>query len=172
MATRKVIRTLQELQAFRNKIRSLRGSLGRTTKINIERAADEAVLTDIHRKMELNNFSKKIIDATFVGDIENSNGNLKVHFISDYVSDDLGFGSFDVSKGREEGTRDHDVFPKKGKWLSWIDKRTGKRVFRRKSHPKGIERLLIIERTINSNQQKFQDSLERANIAANRQALT
>jgi len=167
--TRKVIKTLAELKAFRNKIRSLRGSIARTTKINIERAADEAVLTDIHHTMEQNNFSKKIIDATNVGNIEMIQNNLKVHFISDYVSDD----GFDVSKAREEGTtHPNPTFPVEKKSLSFIDTRTGKRIFRKKSHPSGIQRLLIIERTINRNQQKFKDSLDRANVQSNRQALS
>jgi len=164
--TRKVIRTLAELQAFRNKIRSLRGSIARTTKINIERAADEAVLTDIHHAMEQNNFSKKIIDATSVGNIEMNQNSIKVHFISDYVSDD----GFDVSTAREEGTTDHDIFPTEKESLSWINQ-AGKRIFRKKSHVSGIERLLIIERTITSNKDKFRDSLQKANIQSNRQAL-
>jgi len=167
--TKIVISTLAELKAFRNKIRSLRGSISRTSMINIQRAADEAVLTDIHRTMEMRNFSKKIIDATNVGDIQLTQNSLKVHFISDYVSDD----GFDVSKGREEGTtHPNPTFPIKGKWLSWIDPQSGKRIFRTKSHPKGIERLLIIERTINRNQQKFRDSLDRSNIQSNRSALS
>jgi len=164
-----VISTLAELKAFRNKVRSLRGSISRTSIINIERAADEAVLTDIRRSMEMKNFSKKIIDATNVGDIQLTQNSLKVHFISDYVSDD----GFDVSNAREEGTtHPNPTFPIKGEWLSWIDPKSGKRIFRRKSHPKGMDRLLIIERTINRNQEKFRDSLERANIQSNRQALT
>jgi len=166
---RKVISTLAELKSFRNKIRSLRGSIGRTTKINIERAAKEGVLTDIHRTMQMNNFSKKIIDATSVGDIQLTQNSLKVHFISDYVSDD----DFDVSKAREEGTtHPNPTFPTKKKSLKFIDTRTGKTIFRRKSHPSGIERLLIIERTINRNQLKFRDSLDQANIQSNRRALS
>ena len=124
----------------------------------MERAADEAVLTAIHRDMETNNFSKKIIDRTFVGsvDVTNQGRKITVHFISDFVADDTGF---DVSNAREEGTRDHDVFPKKsGGWLTYIDPNTGKRVFRRHTHPSGIQRLLIIQNNINSNKQKFRDS--------------
>jgi len=166
--TRKVIRTLGELKAFRNKIRSLRGSISRTTQINIERAADEAVLTDIHRTMEMKNFSKKIIQATNVRDIQLTQGSLKVHFISDYVSDT----GFDVSKAREEGTSDHMIRPVNKKYLSWIDPKSGKRKFSLGHIVSGIERLLIIERIINRNQSKFRDSLDRANTQSNRRALS
>jgi len=118
-----------------------------------------AVLTDIHTDMETNNFSKKIINKTFVGPIEILSGNkgAKIHFISDFVADT----GFDVSSAREEGTKDHDVFPKKpGGWLSWIDQNTGKRVFSRHTHPSGIERLLIIEKNIEKNKQRFIDVYE------------
>ena len=166
--TKIVIKTLAELKSFRNKIRSLRGNLSRTTKINIERAADEAILTDIRRTMEMNNFSKKIIDATNVGNIELTQNSLKVHFISDYVSD----GGFDVSNAREEGTTDHMIRPINKKYLSWIDPNSGKRRFSLGHIVSGMERLLIIERTINRNKEKFRDSLERSNIQSNRQALS
>jgi len=80
-----VISTLAELKAFRNKIRSLRGSISRTSIMNIERAADDAVLTDIRRTMEMKNFSKKIIDATNVGEIQLTQNSLKVHFIYSHL---------------------------------------------------------------------------------------
>ena len=151
-----VIRTISDIEKLNKKLKSVKIALPTLRKFALNRTADETVLTAIHRDMESNNFSKKIIDRTFVGESEITNNGKKiaVHFISDYVSDD----GYDVSKGREEGTTDHDVFPKKpGGWLTWIDK-TGKRIFRRHSHPSGIKRLLIIERNINSNQEKFKDS--------------
>lgn len=166
--TKIVISTLAELKSFRNKIRSLRGSISRTSIINIERAADESVLTDIHREMEQRNFSKKIIDATSVGEIQLTQNSLKVHFISDYVSDD----GFDVSKAREEGTTDHMIRPINKKYLTWIDPDSGKRLFSKGHVVSGMDRLLIIERVITRNQEKFRDSLDRANIQSNRQALT
>ncbi len=158
--TRIVIRTVAELKAFNKKLRSLVTTLPTIRQFAIERAADEAILTSIHNDMENNDFSKKIIDRTFVGPIQVTDKGRKitVHFISDFVSDD----GFDVSKGREEGTTDHDVFPKKPDgWLTYIDPDTGKRVFRRHTHPSGIERLLIIENNINSGEQKFKDSYEK-----------
>ena len=155
-----VIRTISDLKKLNKKLKSVILTLPTLRKFALERAADDAVLTAIHRDMETNNFSKKIIDRTFVGnvDVTNQGRKITVHFISDYISD----GGFDVSNAREEGTRDHDVFPKKpGGWLTYIDDTTGKRVFRRHTHPSGIQRLLIIENNINSNKQKFQDSYEK-----------
>lgn len=151
-----VIRTISDIKKLNKKLKSVIVTLPTLRKFALERAADEAVLTAIHRDMETNNFSKKIIDRTFVGgvDVTNNGKKITVHFISDYISDT----DFDVSNAREEGTTDHDVFAKPGGWLTYIDPDTGKRVFRKHTHPSGIKRLLIIENNINSNKQKFIDS--------------
>jgi len=158
--TKIVIRTVSDLKKLNKKLKSVIVTLPTLRKFALERAADEAVLTAIHRDMESNNFSPKIIDRTFVGESEiiDKGRKIIVHFISDFVSDT----DFDVSKAREEGTRDHDVFPKKpGGWLTYIDPNTGKRVFRKHTHPSGIQRLLIIENNINANKQKFQDAYQK-----------
>ena len=154
--TRIVIRTVSDLKKLNKKLKSVIVTLPTIRKFALEKAADEAVLTAIHRDMETNNFSKKIIDRTFVGsaDVTDQGKKITVHFISDYTADT----GFDVSNAREEGTRDHDVFAKPGGWLTYIDPDTGKRIFRKHTHPSGIQRLLIIENNINSNKQKFQDS--------------
>ena len=155
-----IIKSVADLKKLNKKLRTLKSTLPTLQKFALEKAADETVLTAIHRDMETNNFSKKIIDNTFVGPIEISEQgkNVKVHFISDYVSDD----GFDVSNAREEGTRDHDVFPlKPDGWLTYIDPNTGKRVFRKHTHPSGIERLLIIETNINSNRQRFTEAYKK-----------
>ena len=121
--------------------------------------ANEVVLEEIHRKMNAKDFSEKIIDSTFVGPTELSSTFLRTHFISNYEADT----GFDVSSAREEGTRDHEVRPrKKGGTLRWIGP-SNEVIFRKRSHPKGIERLLIIEKTIKQFENKtislFQDKL-------------
>ena len=155
-----IIKSVEDLKSFNRKLKTLITTMATLRMFAIERAADEAVLTAIHMDMENNNFSKKIIDRTFVGavEVEHNGKKITVHFISEYVADD----GFEVSEGREEGTTDHDVFPKKeGGWITWIDPDLGKRIFRRKSHPSGIQRLLIIEKNIAANQFKFQESYEK-----------
>ena len=125
--TRIVIKNIAQLKALNKKLRAVAATISTLQVQALERAADDAILTDIHRDMESNEFSKKIIDKTFVGPIELfANGKkARVHFISEYVSDD----GFDVSEAREEGTRDHDVFPlKPDGWLVYIDQTTGKKV--------------------------------------------
>lgn len=145
-----IINTPADIDRLQIKLRALKAVLPRIQESAAKNAAED-ILDIIHSRMEQNNFSEKIIDATTVGNLEKIGGRLKQHFISDYESDT----GFDVSKAREEGTASGITRrPKKpGGVLRWIGK-NGKVFFRKKSTPKGIERLLIIEKT--TQQQKIQ----------------
>ena len=152
---RVVIGSVSDIRKLQQKFRGITATLPTLQKVALERAADQTILSDIHRDMETNNFAKKIIEHTNVGEIAITDKSAQVHFISDFVSD----GGFDVSKAREEGTDDHDVFPKDPNgWLSYIDEQTGKRVFRKHTHPSGIKRLLIIKTNVIKGKQKFMDA--------------
>lgn len=143
------INTVSDLKNFQTKIKVLRAVLPLIQKNAVQKFSNDVVLKEIHSKMKLNNFSPKIIDATFVGKTEFSGPVVKTHFISNYVAPE---NNFDVSEGREEGTMDHTVRPKKkGGVLRWVGK-AGNVIFAKKSRPKGIERLLIIEKTIKENE--------------------
>lgn len=158
--TKIIIKNAKDIENLNKKLRRLVAMLATLKQFALNKAADETVLTKIHWDMQVNKFSEKIIDRTYIGKIDVSHNGLviEVHFISDYVSD----SGFDVSEGREEGTSDHDVEPlSPDGWLTYIDPDTRKRVFRKFTHPSGIERLLIIENTINANKQNFQQSYER-----------
>jgi hypothetical protein len=99
-------------------------------------------------KMRLNDFSEKIIDATFVGPIISTPNKIQIHYISNYEADT----GFDVSDAREEGTRDHFIRPKKpGGSLRW-ETADGSIAFSKGHQVSGIERLLIIEKTIKENE--------------------
>ena len=150
-----VIRNVSDIRKLQQKFRGLSTTLPTLQKTALEKSADETILNDIHTDMESSNFSKKIIEHTNVGDIIIRDKSAKVHFISDFVSDN----SFDVSKAREEGTADHDVFPKDPNGsLSYIDKSIGKRVFRKHTRPSGMARLLIIKTNVLKGKQKFLDA--------------
>jgi len=155
-----VIHSLQELSLLQAKFRALKGIFPTVQQNAINEVAEE-ILDDIHTDMAKEEFSEKIIDATFVGRTDDFGDFKRVHFISNYVSDN----GFDVSNAREEGTNHpNPTFPKKpGGVLRWIAK-SGEVIFRKKSHPKGIERLLIIERTLQKNQTTINEKIG-ANIA-------
>ncbi len=139
-----IINSTAELKAFQQKIKILKNILPTLQKQAMEKTANEDVLEEIKQKMSQENFSEKIIDATFVGKTDVIGSKFRTHFISNYVADN----GFDVSKGREEGTRTHIVRPKNPEgFLKWPGK-SGKPIFGKKSRPQGIERLLIIEKTL------------------------
>lgn len=149
--TRLVIKSVAELKQLQAKFRVLRNIFDTVQKLAVDKVANEVVLDEIHARMRLNDFSDKIIDATFVGPTTISGGVSQTHFISNYESDT----GFDVSNAREEGTfHPNPTVPKKpGGTLRW-EGAGGEIIFRKKSHPKGIERLLIIERTLKANETK------------------
>ena len=146
---RLVINSVSELKAFHQKIKVLGASFEFIQKNAILEVTENNILEQIKKKMRLEDFSEKIIDATFIGPTVITPGKIQVHYISNYEA----ATGFDVSNAREEGTNHPNptVPKKKGGVLRWIEK-TGDIIFRKKSHPKGIERLLIIEKTIQENQ--------------------
>lgn len=156
-----VVNNLNELKALSSKIKSVSAAFSVLQKKALDKAANDIILKEIKTEMRANNFSDKIIDATFVGKTEQIGEKLRTHIISNYVSET----GFDVSNAREEGTRDHVVLPKRPDGsLRW--KTVGnKPLFRKFSRPKGIERLLIIEKTIKKNQNTIEEAYEN-NLAA------
>jgi len=152
--SRIVIRNIAQLKAFNKKLKTVSTILPALQTTALENASADIVLNDIHRDMRANRFSNKIIDATFVGNIESSKNGAKIHFISDYESD----SGFDVSEGREEGTQDNVTRrPRNPNGALRIPLPNGKVIFRKSSTPKGIERLLIIENNIRRNKKLFQE---------------
>lgn len=142
----KKIHNTLELRQFAQKLKIASGTLPTLQNYAAERAADQTVLKKIHSDMKSADFNKKIIEHTYIGPIKILFGGKRIiiPIISDYVSD----SGFDVSKGREEGTKDHDVYPVKKLFLRYIDPITRKYVFRKKTHPSGIKRLLIIKNNV------------------------
>ena len=145
---RLVINSLAELKAFQKKIKVLEAAFPFIQTKAVLDVAQNDILEQMKKKMNLEDFSQKIIDATFVGPIVATPDKIQVHYISNYESDN----GFDVSNAREEGTRDHFIRPKKkGGSLRW-EGDNGEVHFSKGHEVSGIERLLIIEKTIQENQ--------------------
>ena len=155
-----IINNTNDISRLQVRLRALKAVLPRLQQGASKDAAAD-ILDDIHTKMRQNNFSEKIIDATNIGKFEHIGNKIRQHFISDFVAPD----GFDVSKGREEGTASGITRrPKKeGGVLRWIAK-TGEVIYRKKSTPKGIERLLIIEKTTKEKKLEFTNQYS-ANLA-------
>lgn len=163
------IKTVNELKQFTSKLKSLERTMSTLQLRALEKTGDEAILNDIHKEMETKEISKKIIETTYVGPIDIVQGKVAViHIISDYTPDN----GFDVGKAREEGTTDHMIKPVIKKALLWIDGVTGGKKFDSVGHiVSGLPRLLIIERIIQKNKQKAQNSYEKNIISSYKQVL-
>ena len=146
-----VIKTVAELKQFQARLKMLANIFATLQKQAVDKISNELVLDEIHTRMRLNDFSPKIIDAIFVGRTDIVGNFAVTHYISNYKAET----GFDVSSAREEGTHHpNPTIPKKpGGSLRWFAE-SGEPIFRKKSHPSGIERLLIIEKTIKENQLK------------------
>lgn len=160
-------KTLAEYKQFTKKLKTLSRIIPRIQEISLEISGEE-VLADIHNEMQAKEFSPKIIDTTYVGPIEITQGKeASIHFISDYVAEN----GFDVGEAREEGTDDHFI-PRKKKVLSWIDPKSGSRVFDPVGHwVSGLERFLIVETTIAKDQEKAKNSYENNILKSYRKVL-
>lgn len=156
-----VVNNLSELKSVSSKIKAVSSAFSVLQKKALDKAANDIILKEIKNEMRANNFSDKIIDATFVGRTELIGDKLRTRIISNYVSDT----GFDVSSAREEGTKDHIVIPKRPDGTLRWKNGSNKPIFRKFSRPKGIERLLIIEKTIKKNQNAIEEEYQN-NLAA------
>jgi|GEM_PF-3163302 len=156
--TRIIISSTAQLKVFQSRIKILKSVLPTLQKQAVDKIANEEILEDIHQKMRQNDFSEKIIDATFVGKTEKVGNKFRTHFISNYVDPKTGF---DVSKGREEGTENNVTRrPKNPDGALKIPLPTGEIIFRKFATPKGIERLQIIKKTVTRAQNEITQNVQ------------
>lgn len=102
----------------------------------------DVMLAEIHARMKSLGYSQKIIDSTRIQiDSVDTNGDIDYTITSDYESDT----SFDVSKAREEGTKDHFIKPNLKSALSWLGGYI--RLFSKGHWVKGITRSNVIRKT-------------------------
>ena len=75
---------------------------------NITELANKIIIDRIHEKMRAANYSKKIIDRTFLAGVEIKQNRAIIHVISDYTAEN----GFNVADAREKGTKKHRIEPK------------------------------------------------------------
>ncbi len=102
------IKTIQDVQRLEFGIAQVELLQNEFAMLTLPTIVNQQVIDLIQYRMQSNNFSKKIIDRTFLEKIVINDGEADVHVISDYESEE----GFDVAKAREEGTVDHDIVPK------------------------------------------------------------
>lgn len=101
-------------------------------------------------------FSKKIIDGTFLDNIELVGRNkARLFFRSEYFTKT----GFDVAIAREEGTKKHKKVAGEGKMLP-IPTSDGL-IFRKSAEPDGILALFIVSKTVKQMTMPLQDEFNR-----------
>ncbi len=156
MAFTLVLRTINDLRRFRTKTTSFKIQLLQFQSVTLRKFANIIIVDKIHQNMRAAGFSEKIIDGTFLNNIElRGRTKARLFFVSEYFSDT----GFDVALAREEGTDDHDVIAGPGKVLPIPT--SGGIIFRKKSHPDGILALFIVANTVKQMTAPLQDEYNR-----------
>lgn len=155
MAFTIVLRTINDIKRFRLKITSFKMQLFVFQSTTLRKFANIIIVEKIHQNMRAAGFSEKIIDGTFLDNIEIvGKTKARLFFISEYFSET----GFDVALAREEGTKRHFVKPTKAKALHGGDKWPH---FSKGHWVDGILPLHIIKNTIKEMREPFQDSYNR-----------
>lgn len=156
MAFTIILRTINDIKRFRLKTTSFKMQLFVFQSTTLRKFANIIITQKIHQNMRSAGFSEKIIDGTFLDNIELiGKTKARLFFRSEYFSET----GFDVALAREEGTDDHDVIAGPGKVLP-IPTSEGI-IFRKKAHPDGILALFIVANTVKQMTAPLQDEYNR-----------
>lgn len=151
-----LLRTIEDIKRFRQKITGLKIQLFTFQSFTIRKFANIIIVDKIHQNMRDAGFSEKIIEGTFLDNIELlGRTKVRLFFRSEYFTDT----GFDVALAREEGTDDHDVIAGPGKVLP-IPTSNGI-IFRKSAHPDGILALFIVSNTVKQMTAPLQDEYNR-----------
>lgn len=151
-----LLRTIEDIKRFRQKITGLKIQLFTFQSTTIRKLANIIIVDKIHQNMRAAGFSEKIIEGTFLDNIELlGRKKVRLFFRSEYFTDT----GFDVALAREEGTDDHDVIAGPGKVLP-IPTSNGI-IFRKSAHPDGILALFIVSNTVKQMTAPLQDEFNR-----------
>lgn len=151
-----LLRTIEDIKRFRQKITGLKLQLFTFQSFTLRKFANIIIVDKIHQNMRNAGFSEKIIEGTFLDNIELLGKNkARLFFRSEYFAET----GFDVALAREEGTEKHKVIAGPGKVLA-IPTSNGI-IFRKSAHPDGILALFIVENTVNQMTAALQDEYNR-----------
>ena len=156
MAFTILLRTINDIKRFRQKTTLFTMQLFVFQSTTLRKFANIIITEKIHQNMRSAGFSEKIIDGTFLDNIEIiGRTKARLFFISEYFSET----GFDVALAREEGTDKHEVVAGPGKVLP-IPTSSGI-IFRKSANPDGILALFIVANTIKQMTEPLQDEFNR-----------
>ena len=103
---------------------------------------NKIIIDEIQRRMEVEKFSPKIIQNTYLKAVNITGESIRARIVSEYTSE----SGFDVAVAREKGTRDHMIAPTTKQALSWIFQ--GIRMFSKGHMVSGMKSLNLVRNTI------------------------
>ena len=148
----------KDVKQLRRNIAIVQLQLPQFQAITVRKLANQIFVDPIHNRMRANGISEKIINGTYLDNIEIlSAKKVRLFFRSEYFSE----AGFDVALAREKGTDigsggRHKVAPTKKKALKFIQ--VGNVKFSKGHEVDGLPALHTIENTIVDNIYAFQDS--------------
>lgn len=151
-----LLKTIDDIKLFRQKITGLKLQLFTFQSFTLRKFANIIIVDKIHQNMMDAGFSEKIIDGTFLDNIELVGRNkARLFFRSIYFT----VTGFDVALAREEGTDKHKVVTGEGKTLPIPT--SGGLIFRKSANPDGILALFIVSQTVKLMTEPLQDEYNR-----------
>ena len=154
-----LIKSIDDIKRFRMKITGLKLQLFAFQSITLRKSANIIIVDKIHQNMRDADFDEKIIEGTFLDNIELVGRNkARLFFRSEYFSST----GFDVAVAREEGTDRHLIKPKDPKNGPKALHGGEKWPFFSKGHfVDGILALFIISQTVKQMTEPLQDEYNR-----------
>lgn len=123
----------------------------------IRKNAEMLIVEPIQKRMRENGFSEKIVQNTYLREIQfKSKTKVRLIFSSVLFADT----GYDIALGREKGTKRHKVAPSKKKSLHWIAP-GGQSAFSKGHEVDGVPPLKIIETIIDERTEIFQMAYDR-----------
>lgn len=108
MAIKIVLNTIEDLKKFHNSLTTLKIQLIQFQAYTVRALGEDLIESKIHEKMRAAGFDEKIINGTYLDNIELiGRKKARLFFRSEYFSDT----GFDVALAREEGTERHFIEP-------------------------------------------------------------
>ena len=116
---------------------------------------NDLIVDKITDAMERERFSPKIIQNTYLKEVNITGEMIRAKVVSEYSSE----SGFDVAVAREKGTKGHMIRPNTKQALSWIS--AGVRFFSKGHWVSGIKSLNLVRNTIRDNKEKVQQAVEK-----------
>ncbi|MBF85118.1 MAG: hypothetical protein CL489_11715 [Acidobacteria bacterium] len=133
---------VQSVKEYKNKLAHITNNMDEFLLLKTTEHMNKIIIDEIQRRMEVEKFSPKIIQNTYLKAVNVTGESIRAKVVSEYSSE----SGFDVAVAREKGTKDHMIAPTTKQALSWIFQ--GIRMFSKGHMVSGLKSLNLVRNTI------------------------